>query len=1152
MVPRRVDAVMFVHTGHDAEALARHLAGVLAEPVADPFQPEWVAVPSVGMRRWLSLQLAGHLGAAPGRTDGVAANIEWAFPGSLRNAVLDADPAAAELEAWRVPRLVWAVLDVIAAQRKGRLAFLATPPPGGSRYSTARRIADLFDRYHVHRPEMVRQWKVGNFVDAAGRPLADHQRWQPLLWQMVEERIGVESPADRLPKLLRQVTDGEIDPLLPERLALFGLGVLPGGASFLELADALGGRRDVYLYLLEPSPSLAASVRSADRPRTRLRADDRSADLVAHPLLRSWGRLSRETSVLLGQAGAAQWDLTSVGGDDVPTDRLADDGSLLGRLQGALRANRPPDPFLVPAPDDASVQFHACHGATRQVEVLRDALLHALADPELDLTEDDVVVLCPDLERFAPLLEAVFGPSADQRAAHEGGAPALRYRIADRSLRAANPVLEATAALLDLVAGRFDAPSVLDFIALPPVRHRFRFTEDDLARIDDWVEAAAVRWGLDGEHREGWAVPAQLVANTWRAGLDRLLVGSTVHTSGLDLVVGDVVPLASWGDEVDLAGRLAELVARLADLVEASTSPRPVAEWLRVVADAADALFSVPPAEVRQTESLHATLSQLVEHSQVVGQASAVELDFVDLRRLLADHLRTAPGRPDFFRGGITVTSLTPLRWIPFRVVALLGMDQAALGSGSVDGDDLVALDQEVGDRDVRADSRHALLEAVLCARERLIVVRDGHDVRTNQEVPAPVAVMELRDAVLAEVHPDHAETWSKRLERSHPRQAFDDGCFTPGRLGAGPWSFDRLALAAAEARAARTSTTLPPFLSRPLPPLDCRRIDLADLHAYLKHPTREFLRQRLGVRVPKVEDAVAPVLPIVMGGLDRWKVGTDLLAHLFDGVDEATWADVERRVGNFPPGVLGEVERDAVATDARALAQVCRRLGVRPGPGDLVPVAVTLDDGTRLVGSVVDRVGHDALGVGVRGPLRVTYSKTKAEQHLAAWLDLLVLVAARPEVEWRSVSVARSAKPGTAPEVLVLLPPGGDGADAAERARLARDGLAVAVDCYRRGMCEPVPLFPQVSRAVHLGDGARKAWGDMFGDQADVSHQLVFGLVDFDDLAALPREAHDPPGPSTRLACFARHLWDAVGRSAPLLAPELLEKVLAADEVPA
>src|SRR5690606_36852749 len=129
---------------------------------------------------------------------------------------------------------------------------------------------------------------------------------------------------------------------------------------------------------------------------------------------------------------------------------------------------------------------------------------------------------------------------------------------------------------------------------------------------------------------------------------DRLLVGSTVHTSGLDLVVGDVVPLASWGDEVDLAGRLAELVARLADLVEASTSPRPVAEWLRVVADAADALFSVPPAEVRQTESLHATLSQLVEHSQVVGQASAVELDFVDLRRLLADHLRTAPGRPDF------------------------------------------------------------------------------------------------------------------------------------------------------------------------------------------------------------------------------------------------------------------------------------------------------------------------------------------------------------------------------------------------------------------------------------------------------------------------------------------------------------------------
>ena len=93
-------------------------------------------------------------------------------------------------------------------------------------------------------------------------------------------------------------------------------------------------------------------------------------------------------------------------------------------------------------------------------------------------------MVCPDLERFAPVIEAVFGPSADDPSRHRGhvgdaAPPPLRYRIADRSIRDANPVLAATTAMLDLVAGRFDAPSVLDFVSLGPVRERFRFSDDD-------------------------------------------------------------------------------------------------------------------------------------------------------------------------------------------------------------------------------------------------------------------------------------------------------------------------------------------------------------------------------------------------------------------------------------------------------------------------------------------------------------------------------------------------------------------------------------------------------------------------------------------------------------------------------------------------
>ena len=77
-----------------------------------------------------------------------------------------------------------------------------------------------------------------------------------------------------------------------------------------------------------------------------------------------------------------------------------------------------------------SIQVHGCQGATRQVEVLRDAVLHLLAD-DPTLREDDVLVLCPDLTRFGPLVHAVLGPSSD-----DGDRPAVAGDVG-RAARAA-------------------------------------------------------------------------------------------------------------------------------------------------------------------------------------------------------------------------------------------------------------------------------------------------------------------------------------------------------------------------------------------------------------------------------------------------------------------------------------------------------------------------------------------------------------------------------------------------------------------------------------------------------------------------------------------------------------------------------------------
>ena len=59
------------------------------------------------------------------------------------------------------------------------------------RFGAVRHIADLFDRYGVHRPDMVRAW-------AARRRTEPQTAWQPELWRRLRARIGAPSPAERL------------------------------------------------------------------------------------------------------------------------------------------------------------------------------------------------------------------------------------------------------------------------------------------------------------------------------------------------------------------------------------------------------------------------------------------------------------------------------------------------------------------------------------------------------------------------------------------------------------------------------------------------------------------------------------------------------------------------------------------------------------------------------------------------------------------------------------------------------------------------------------------------------------------------------------------------------------------------------------------
>jgi exodeoxyribonuclease V gamma subunit len=1141
-----------------ADGLLAPLADLLARIPVDPFTPEVIAVPTAGIERWVTQELSLRLGTASDDTDGVCANVDFPFPGTLVGEALEAAQALPDGgDPWAPDRLVWELLALFETQ----------PDPGlwgpahghldatddGRRYQAARHVADLFDRYAVHRPEMVRAWADGDALGPSLGPIDPGHAWQPRLWLALREAVAVPSTAERLGDATRRLAAGEVALALPDRLSVFGLSALP--SSYLEVLAALAGPRDVHLFLRHPSPALWARIEALHReqpPQRWRRDDDPTADVPRHPLLRSWGRDAREMQTVFAALGAPEARHQPV--PDRAGDHRASDAppTLLQRLQAGIREDdRPPgapaagrsDQRPLLAPDDRSVQVHASHGRLRQVQVLRDAILHLLADHD-DLEPRDIIVMCPDVEAFAPYVDAVFGA---QVAATDGGdghasghrdTPPLRVRIADRSLRQTNPVLKVVAELLDLADDRLTGPQVFDLLSRTPVRRRFGFSDDDLARIEAWIPDLGIRWGLDGEDRGRYDLGGVDV-NTWRFGMQRLLTGVAVADEDLRLIA-DTVPYDDVeGSDVELAGRLAECVARLTAVFTALRTPRPLRDWATVLTDAAQRLTLTVGSDAWQEVQLHRLLDALLEHAGPA--ADTLELGLADLRALLGDRLRGRPSRASHRTGDLTFSTLVPMRAVPHRVVCLLGMDDGSFPRRTVpDGDDLVDLVPFVGDRDPRTEDRQLLLDALLSATDHLVVTYTGRDERTNEPLPPAVPVGELLDVIDATVRTgcrdEHGQEVRARttLVTEHPLQPFDGRNYRPGELGRDqPWSFDRIGLSGAQAHAGDL-VEVPPFLAKPLATREEDRevVDLGQLVRFLEHPVRFFLGERLGVWLSSDRDAPQEGIPLDLTGLPKWAVGDRLLTALRRGHTREQWERAERARGTLPPDPLAQDILDEVCPIVEELvAAADELLGAAPARAE--DIDLQLPDGRRLVGTV-GSLHDEVLGL-------VTYSSLKAKQRVAAYARIVALTAVAPATPWQAVLLGRQKRKD--PVAVCRLGPLGDDVDTRRVEAMGR--LATLLDLYDRGLRAPAPLYGdtsmQLARGVRSGKGpwgAATSWqtgnSGFPNDDVDPCHVAVLGRVaTFDELME-PPPAHDEDGPGwpecqERAVAWARRLWDPI-----------------------
>ncbi|MEK7259575.1 MAG: exodeoxyribonuclease V subunit gamma [Pseudomonadota bacterium] len=1068
------------------ETLQQQLAELFStQPLADVFAREVVLVPTMAMQRWLNLRIAN--------CHGVAANIEYPLPAAwiwnlaaqLLGVCDDAptggvplqDPLSRESAAWKIYGILPGLLQ--RSEFVSLLHYLQDDDAGVKRWQLAQRIADVFDRYQYYRPDWIRAWSA---VEPRRCPTPDMvQSWQPILWRaLIADCTDAHRVAliDRLLQaLLREHGASRLSSILPERLSCFALSSLP--PLFVEVLDALARHVEVYLFQHSPTDQYWADLRSK-KSLARLRVQNaEAADYydTGNELLASWGRQGQSfQDLLLGSdvLEFAQWEDYCLPGTD----------TLLHRVQGdilALREER------VDVAIDDSIQVSVCHSPLRECQVLHDRLLRELQRDRM-LKVEDILVVVPEISRYAPYIDAVF------RRDESGARPFIPWNLSDIAVADEHPLIRIFFQLLALPGSRFSYSEITSFLCVPEIAGHFHLDADAQLEVLGLLQQSQVRWALDGEHKKNIGLPAT-EQNTWLHAADRLMAG---YAMGEIEFWNGIAPVGGVGGGRAVAvGNFLQLLDVLRHWHVELQHTRTAGEWQQTLQELLTDVFGDVTDDDDKLQQIRDAVAELKE--QAGSQLLSLEL----LALWLTDSLGTRTVHNRFFSGGITFCGMRPMRSLPFRIICVLGMqDQAFPRRENPVAFDGMAQQGRTGDPRKGDEDRYLLLETLLCARDKLLFSYTGRSLKDNTECQPSVLLRELLDFIDARYVPslNHTLETTRTNEPSvmsmcistlYPMQAFSWRNYAAATEV--PGSYDdwwcrvahvlrdtqREALAASELQ--RDAWPLHELAMTGDPTTS---IELGRLIRFLQHPIKFFFNTRLRIYLqeePESEDEEV----FALAGLQSWALRNAMIAEQLQATSEDPLQNVVAAKGLLPHGGLGSAAYAQVQENVSDLLTTLlpyRGLQAEPQRVDL-QFAMPMKDKPATT-QTVQLSGQIASYLPGKGLLHYSPSNRKGKTIVAAWLEHLALCA---------MGLLGAG------EVTALHCRDSSAHFAALDADSAREQLQCYVALYQLGLARPLPVFPETSLALAQegGKGARKCWeGDRFrnitGEREDPYVRLI------------------------------------------------------------
>lgn len=582
------------------------------------------------------------------------------------------------------------------------------------RHQLARRLALLFEEYGYSRPQMIARWEAGEGGSGA-------EAWQRALWLELRRR---KEDFSSLAALLERLS--LLEPP-KEPLHLFGISHV--AHAFHRILARLAEGGELHVYTLNPCREFwedLPTVREARRGGVLDEEDPFNLSGGGEtPPLSLWGRPGRENIRLLNE-------LTDCDFREAFTEGRTD--SLLHQVQADILHRRPerkePEPGF-DFEEDRSIEVLAAPGIRREAEAIAARIWELVSeDPSLRFNEIAVAVAGRDPELHFSHLVAAFEESYD-----------IPYSLTDVSLLGRSEVARAVEMLLDLLVGRFEREPMLRFLTHPCVRARF--PEADPAAWERLVDRLGIFLGADREDLRGTYVEEDVL--TWDQGLRRLALGALVpeEAGPYESETGERYLPEEGGEVAQGFGALVRSL--LSDLRAGMRARKTTAEWARFF-DALVKTYVVARGE-RERAHLDRCLEALrrIAELPLGGKEIACPLAVEMAKAELAE---VPGGSGRYLSEGVVISTLRPMRAIPFRVLFVMGLGEGLFPSADRrDPLDLRLARFQPGDVSPRERDQYMFLEALLCARERFILSYVARDEQTGEPLPpSPVlqALLEM------------------------------------------------------------------------------------------------------------------------------------------------------------------------------------------------------------------------------------------------------------------------------------------------------------------------------------------------------------------------------------------------------------------------